>query len=207
MMGFFDDVRNASLKFWPLGRNKASQIEYAAIQEGVPPRDQWFKMQASDGQIIGHIYVCRCATEMKLALGGIFGWQTAYRCGCGQDYCLRSYLERKAQQARVAAASIAAGLSPNPTAPELEMARQLGKKINVKAGPIEDKELQEAYAFLPMRSATGLTSQNQPRVLDSWDEKNGASSGVYEYSGANRGPETISEIGFGDPHTASFRPR
>src|SRR6266851_3647557 len=125
-MGFFDDVKNAALRFLPLGRNKASEVEYAAIQEGVPPRNQWFRMQGGDGSITGHVYVCRCATEMKLALGGIFGWQTNYKCGCGQEYCLKSHLEGKARQARIAAASIAAGLSPHLTAPEIEMARQLG---------------------------------------------------------------------------------
>ena len=206
-MGFFDDVKNAALRFLPLGRNKASEIEYAAIQEGVPPRNQWFRMQASDGSISGHVYVCRCATEMKLALGGIFGWQTNYKCGCGQEYCLKSYLEGKARQARIAAASIAAGLSPHPTAPEIEMARQLGKKINVKSGPIEDKELQEAYSQLPFRRAFG-NGESGPRLIDSWDPKHGASTGEVGYNGSNPGPETFEDIsGFADPFSASFRRR
>lgn len=206
-MGFFDDVKNASLKFWPLGRNKATELEYAAIQEGVPPRDTWFKSQGSDGSIVGHIYVCRCATELKLALGGIFGWATAYKCGCGQEYCLKTFLERKAHQARVRTAAIAAGLSPNPTGPELEMAKQLGKKITVKAGPIEDKELQNAYATLPFRRATGVAEKLGPRILDTWDEKHGAFDGDFTYDGSSRGPESLDGIGFGDPHTSSFMPR
>ncbi|HEV2522709.1 MAG TPA: hypothetical protein VGT24_10050 [Candidatus Acidoferrales bacterium] len=203
-MGFFDDVKNAALRFLPLGRNKASEIEYAAIQEGVPPRNQWFRMQGGDGAIVGHVYVCRCATEYKLALGGIFGWQTNYKCGCGQNYCLKSYLEGKVRQARIAAASIAAGLSPHPTAPEIEMAKQLGKKITVKSGPIEDKELQEAYSQLPLRRAIG-NAESTPRFIDTWDEKHGASDGTFKYGGSNPGPEDIADVGFGDPYAASFR--
>ena len=205
-MSFFDDVKNATLKFWPLGRNAAKEIEYAAIQEGVPSRDTWYRMQASDGSVIGHVYVCRCATELKLALGGIFGWSTAYKCGCGQSYCLKEFLERKARQARVRAAAVAVGLSPNPTGPELEMARQLGKKITPKSGPIEEKELKDAYAALPMRRATG-PSQDSPRFIDTWSEKHGASSGDFEYNGSNPGPEDLSQSGFNDPYSMASRRR
>jgi hypothetical protein len=204
-MGFFDEVRNAALRFLPLGRNKASEIEFAAIQEGVPNRNTWYRMQGSDGSITGHVYVCRCASEMKLALGGIFGWQTNYKCGCGQEYCLKGYLEGKVRQARIATASIAAGLSPHPTAPEIEMARLLGKKINVKPGPIEDKELQEAYSQLPFRRASG-NGEPTPRILDSWDPKNGGSTGEVDYNGSNRGPETFADVsGFSDPFSMGKR--
>jgi hypothetical protein len=204
-MGFFDEVRNAALHFLPLGRTKGSDVEFAAIQEGVPNRNQWYRLQGGDGAIIGHVYVCRCASELKLALGGIFGWQTNYKCGCGQEYCLKTFLELKARQARIAAASIAAGLSPRPTPPELEMAKQLGKKINVKSGPIEDKELQQEYAQLPFRRATG-NAEPTPRILDSWDPANGASTGEVDYNGSNPGPENFAAVsGFSDPFSMGKR--
>jgi hypothetical protein len=205
-MSFFEDVTNAALRFFPLGRNKASEIEYAAIQEGVPSRSQWYKMTGSDGHtVIGHIYVCRCATEMKPPMGGIFAWTGTYKCGCGQEFCLKTFLEEKARRARVVAACVAAGLSPNPTPTEIELSNQLGKKITVKSGPLTERELYQAYEGLPFRMASNALPK--PPFIDTWDEKHGGSNGEVKYSGANPGPEDIADVGFGDPHSTSFRRR
>ncbi len=204
-MSLFDDAKNMALRLFALGRNANKEIEYEAFVEGVPTRDSWFRMSGSDGSIVGQTYVCRCATEYRLNLD-FFTWGDQKRCGCGQAYCLREFLERKSKQARIRDAALKAGLSPNPTGPELEMARQLGKKITVKAGPVEDKELRDAYVGLPIRRATGV-SESAQRFIDTWDEKHGASSGSFGYNGANPGPEDVSQMGFNDPFSVAARRR
>jgi hypothetical protein len=192
---------------WPIDQIAARigqstrEADYNTIVAGVPGKNQWYKMLGGDGRTItGHRYVCICGADVSLP-GDIFAWESVYECNSKHRICLKSFLEAMAQGVRKEAACVAVGIPARPTALELDQSKALGKKIKVKDGPIEKEELQAAYAKLPVRQDTSSAAQNGPLVLDTWDEKNGASDGQYKYSGSNPGPDSVADLSFGDPHS------
>jgi len=192
-----DMTRLQGLKVFLFGQ-KGTDAQVATIAEGVPQRDQWYRLLNSAGATVSHAYACTCSTEYRTECGP-FSWQQENRCPCGTNYRLKSFLERVVTRTRELAGYRAAGLSDNPTPVELEMAKKLKRTVNIKTGPITEEELNAAYNALPYRYANPSEVRNsQPRVIDTWSEKNGASDGDVKYSGSNPGVESLENVAFGD---------
>jgi hypothetical protein len=201
-----DMTRLQGLKVFLFGQ-KGTDAQVATITEGVPESNQWYRLLNSAGAVVSHAFVCSCSTEYRSECGP-FSWQQEHHCSCGTNYRLKSFLERMVTRNRELAGYRAAGLSDNPTPVELEVAKKLKRTVNIKTGPITEEELNAAYNALPYRYANPSDPRNsQPRVIDVWDERLGASDGDTKYGGSNPGPDTMESIGFGDPLAARFRGR
>jgi hypothetical protein len=185
---------------------RAPQVVVDSLEGAPPVKGQWYRLVGSAEQITDHAYCCKNGTFAKIPRD-IFAWEVLWNTG-GESYCLRTWLESLVETARMEKAYIATGLPAHPDAYHLSLAEKNGKlSIKPKTGPATKEELAAAYNSLPRFKDSLSTPQSGPRFFDPDDPKNGGSTGEYDYSGSNRGPETLAEIGFGDPHMASFRPR
>jgi hypothetical protein len=182
---------------------KVPQVAVDSLEGAPPQKGQWYRLIGSADQITDHAYCCKNGTFAKIPRD-IFAWEVQWSTG-GETYCLKTWLESLVEATRLEKAYVAIGLPPKPDAYHFSLAAKNHKEIKPKTGPIDKTELAEAYNKIPRYRDT-LTQPTGPRILDSWDPKNGGSTGEVGYAGSNPGPETFSDVsGFSDPFSMSKR--
>jgi len=201
-----DDLKNFVGNL--LGRKTEEPEVQPKFVEGPPVRGTWYKLVGSNGRdVIGHSFVCRCNTEYKHPTD-IFDWQKSYKCGCGESYSLKDWLEAMALKARLVAAYARVGLPPEPTPEQLADAKRARKVIKVKTGEVEKEEIQRVYYTLQYRWANPAKQGNYgwPKgFIDTWnDPRFGGGTGEVEYEQSSLGGGDAS--GFGDPMSTRLRP-
>jgi hypothetical protein len=142
--------------------------------------NQLIRVTSSDNLQIAWDYICPKGHLNRIP---VLYWDRKFPClVCKLEFSVKAVIESLIRQAR-------AGANHTRTA-----------NIAVER-PITSAEFDVAIASLPDICPSQVSAPGNERFKDSWDPKNGASTGDTEYNGSNPGVESMESLSFGDPHS------
>jgi len=141
-------------------------------------RNQLIRITSSDGFQVAWDYICPNGHQNRIP---VLYRDRKFPCQvCKIEFSVKAVIESLIRQARGEA---------NRT-----------RTANIaEARPITSDEFDVAVASLPSLCPSQVSAPGNERFKDTWDPKNGASSGEYTYSGSNPGVEGLENVSFADP--------